>query len=265
VENPAFDSQSKENLTSKPKSFGSPAVVPEKLIKQVSSEGARASLTSLMSTARARRRRRCYVTASSSLPCCCTPSHRHAHTHPPDAHRAAVAAARQIAKDGLLDRVTLWARFKAETQLKKAGASKKGFVGVPKLDDANFAGTSRAQDCTLILTEGDSAKALAVAGVSVVGRDLFGVFPLKGKLLNVRDCSVRQVLANAVSVRRLAAVPMKPPSVTLPPDCNACRALAPLQELKAITEIVGLKYNTEYTSTKGLRYGRILVMAGELQ
>ena len=38
----------------------------------------------------------------------------------------------------------------------------------------------------LILTEGDSAKALAVAGWGVVGRDNFGVFPLRGKMLNVR-------------------------------------------------------------------------------
>lgn len=38
---------------------------------------------------------------------------------------------------------------------------------------------------------GDSAKALAVAGISVVGHDNYGVFPLKGKMLNVRDLKVR--------------------------------------------------------------------------
>ena len=48
-------------------------------------------------------------------------------------------------------------------------------------------------DATLILTEGDSAKSLAIAGLSVVGRDYFGVFPLKGKLLNVREASHKQV------------------------------------------------------------------------
>ena len=48
-------------------------------------------------------------------------------------------------------------------------------------------------DCTLILTEGDSAKSLAIAGLSVVGRDYYGVFPLKGKLLNVREASHKQV------------------------------------------------------------------------
>ena len=53
--------------------------------------------------------------------------------------------------------------------------------GIDKLDDANKAGTSESMKCTLILTEGDSAKALAIAGLTVVGRDYFGVFPLKGK------------------------------------------------------------------------------------
>ena len=60
-------------------------------------------------------------------------------------------------------------------------------TGITKLSDANHAGTRNASQCTLILTEGDSAKALAVAGLGVVGRDFFGVFPLRGKLLNVRE------------------------------------------------------------------------------
>jgi DNA topoisomerase-2 len=41
------------------------------------------------------------------------------------------------------------------------------------------------------LTEGDSAKSLAMSGIQVVGRDKYGVFPLKGKFLNVRDVSVK--------------------------------------------------------------------------
>lgn len=52
-------------------------------------------------------------------------------------------------------------------------------AGIPKLDDANDAGGRNSERCTLILTEGDSAKALAVSGLSVVGRDKFGVFPLR--------------------------------------------------------------------------------------
>ena len=66
-----------------------------------------------------------------------------------------------------------------------------------QLDDANKAGGPQSLECTLILTEGDSAKSTAIAGLSVVGRDKFGVFPLKGKLLNVRDASLAQRSKNA--------------------------------------------------------------------
>jgi DNA topoisomerase-2 len=50
---------------------------------------------------------------------------------------------------------------------------------VTKLSDANDAGTRNSHQCTLILTEGDSAKSLAMSGLSVVGHDHWGVFPLR--------------------------------------------------------------------------------------
>lgn len=56
-----------------------------------------------------------------------------------------------------------------------------------------FSGSKNSIDCTLILTEGDSAKTLAVSGLGVVGRDKYGVFPLRGKMLNVREASHKQV------------------------------------------------------------------------
>lgn len=68
--------------------------------------------------------------------------------------------------------------------------------GIEKLDDANEAGKRNSELCTLILTEGDSAKALAMSGIDVVGRDRYGVFPLRGKLLNVREASMKQIMAN---------------------------------------------------------------------
>lgn len=65
---------------------------------------------------------------------------------------------------------------------------------MPKLEDANDAGTKNSAHCTLILTEGDSAKSLAVSGLGVVGRDKYGVFPLRGKMLNVREGNHKQVM-----------------------------------------------------------------------
>ena len=76
------------------------------------------------------------------------------------------------------------------------GAKKAKLTGIPKLEDANEAGTRNSEKCTLILTEGDSAKSLAMAGIGVVGRDYYGVFPLRGKLLNVREASNAALLKN---------------------------------------------------------------------
>ncbi|KAH9289454.1 hypothetical protein KI387_033571, partial [Taxus chinensis] len=53
-------------------------------------------------------------------------------------------------------------KFKQKKDLKKTDGTKKGkLIDVPKLDDANQAGGKNSHQCTLILTEGDSAKALA--------------------------------------------------------------------------------------------------------
>ena len=60
-----------------------------------------------------------------------------------------------------------------------------------------MAGTGNSRQCSLILTEGDSAKTLAMSGIQIVGRDHYGVFPLKGKLLNVRDAPNNQIINNA--------------------------------------------------------------------
>lgn len=122
-----------------------------------------------------------------------------------------------------------WVKFKAQSQLnKKCSAVKHTKIkGVPKLDDANDAGKvflllsntmgelitwfyysclsslsggKNSTGCTLILTEGDSAKTLAVSGLGVVGRDRYGVFPLRGKMLNVREASLKQVRPNIIAI-----------------------------------------------------------------
>merc|ERR1740127_177032 len=104
-------------------------------------------------------------------------------------------------------------------------------IGIPKLEDANWAGTKNSEECTLILTEGDSAKALAMAGLSIVGRDRFGVFPLRGKPLNVRDANYQQTVNNA--------------------------------EIQNVIKIMGLQQQMVYDSVKPLRYGSIMIMADQ--
>jgi DNA topoisomerase-2 len=136
---------------------------------------------------------------------------------------------KDVLASGIGDDLTALAVSKTEKELKKTdGAKKNKITGVPKLDDANWAGTAKSHECTLIVTEGDSAKTLAVAGLSVVGRNAYGVFPLRGKPRNVRDASVKQLTEN--------------------------------EEFSNLKKILGLQHGKVYTSLRELRYGRLMIM-----
>ncbi|XP_029370164.1 DNA topoisomerase 2-beta isoform X1 [Echeneis naucrates] len=177
IENPSFDSQTKENMTLQTKSFGSKCLLSDKFI------------------------------------------------------RAATNC-------GIVESILNWVKFKAQTQLNKKCSSVKysKIKGIPKLDDANDAGGKHSSECTLILTEGDSAKSLAVSGLGVIGRDRYGVFPLRGKILNVREATHKQIMENA--------------------------------EINNIIKIVGLQYKKSYEdpeSLRSLRYGRIMIMTDQDQ
>jgi DNA topoisomerase-2 len=120
-------------------------------------------------------------------------------------------------------------KAKTERKLAKATDGKKTCrVVVPKLVDAINAGTAKSGECSLILTEGDSAKAFAVAGLAVIGHDKYGVFPLKGKLLNTREATTKQVMENT--------------------------------EIKHIKTILGLQHNNAHEGGAGLRYGSVIIL-----
>lgn len=68
-----------------------------------------------------------------------------------------------------------------------------------KMSHCCVLGGKHSSECTLILTEGDSAKSLAVSGLGVIGRDRYGVFPLRGKILNVREATHKQVKKTALA------------------------------------------------------------------
>lgn len=108
------------------------------------------------------------------------------------------------------------------------GKKKQRLLGIPKLEDANDAGGRNGKACTIILTEGDSAKSLALAGIEIVGRDRYGVFPLRGKFLNVREATAAQIMENP--------------------------------EIKNLVQILGLQAGKKYEDTSSLRYGRIMIM-----
>lgn len=169
IENPSFDTQTKESLTTKVGDFGSKYQVPDKIVKQ-------------------------------------------------------------IIKTGVVDQIITNLQAKEEAKIARADRS-KGSVKVEKLYGAHNANSKKGHQCTLILTEGDSAKAFAMSGLNVVGRDNYGVFPLRGKPLNVRDANLEKIRQN--------------------------------KEIASIIKIIGLEHNKEYHDTKGLNYGKIMVLADQ--
>lgn len=139
---------------------------------------------------------------------------------------------KDLVKLGLMDEAMAILDAKANKDAKRTdGTKKKTIRGMPKLVDALWAGTAKSSECTLILTEGDSAASSAIAGLAVVGREQWGVFPLRGKLLNVRDVSADKFAKN--------------------------------EELTAIKKILGLEQGKVYKDLKSLRYGRVMVMADQ--
>lgn len=138
-----------------------------------------------------------------------------------------------LTKCGIIERAIELNSIKENKDLKKSDGKKMNRIrGIPKLDDANWAGGNKSNQCTLILTEGDSAKSMAIAGLSIVGRDKYGVFPLKGKILNVRDVkNMKKLLEN--------------------------------DEINNIKKILGLKTGKEYKDTSELRYGHIKILCDQ--
>ncbi len=95
-----------------------------------------------------------------------------------------------------VSRVIAVAAAKDITSLSKTDGKKRNRIDVDKLIDAEDAGTSRTKGTCLILTEGDSAKTLAVTGLRVIGRKKYGVFPLKGKCINPTGVKIDKLLLN---------------------------------------------------------------------
>jgi len=136
-------------------------------------------------------------------------------------------------------RVKEFLNFKLDQAAKKTDGTRKSRLNLPpEIDDANHAGKTAKMSagCTLIVTEGLSAKTLAVAGVTELpgSKNKFGIFPLKGKLLNVREAPKSQVNKNA--------------------------------EITNLKQILGLRHGIKYDNKKtigSLRYGKVMIMTDQ--
>lgn len=127
---------------------------------------------------------------------------------------------------------------KESASLKKTEKKTKSFKAIKGYDPANLI-RKRPKDCTLILCEGLSAKAFAVTGITVgigekKGRDFWGIYALRGKLLNTRNAPSAQITKN--------------------------------KEIVDMIQILNLRFNVDYTDDKEfetLNYGSILIMTDQ--
>lgn len=142
---------------------------------------------------------------------------------------------KKLLKSGIVEYIVEITKMKEKIGMSKHDGKKTiKLRGIPKLEDANKAGSKDSYKCCLILTEGDSAKAFAMSGLGVIGRDYFGVFPLKGKLLNVRDVPLNKIQNN--------------------------------NEIQNLVKILGLKFNEDYCDDNkyhSLRYGKIISLCDQ--
>jgi DNA topoisomerase-2 len=142
----------------------------------------------------------------------------------------------KIAKMGVMEAAVQLTEVKENKAAKKTDGSKsRSIKGIPKLTDANWAGTEKSKDCVLIFCEGDSAKTGVISGLSPEDRNTFGVYPLKGKVMNTRGGNSKDINEN--------------------------------KEITEIKKILGLETGKEYTSiadvNKSLRYSKVVFMTDQ--
>jgi DNA topoisomerase-2 len=143
----------------------------------------------------------------------------------------------KVAKMGVMDVACSVSVAKENKLAKKTDGSKtKNIRGIANFVDANFSGTAgKSKDCTLILCEGLSAQSGIVSGLTSEDRNYFGIYPLKGKVLNVRGEAVKKIAEN--------------------------------KEIGDIKKILGLESGREYATAADvhqfLRYGKVLIMTDQ--
>lgn len=139
----------------------------------------------------------------------------------------------KIAKMGVMDLACSLTEAKETKLAKKTDGSKtKTIRGISNFIDANYSGTVNSYKCILILCEGLSALSGIVSGLSSEDRNIFGIYPLKGKILNVRGEVVKKIAEN--------------------------------KEITDVKKILGLEIGKQYSTmddvNRNLRYGKIMIM-----
>ena len=105
----------------------------------------------------------------------------------------------KIAKMGVMDAACQLSDLKERSAAAKRtdGTKTRTIRGIANFIDANYAGTAtQSKECILILCEGLSAMSGVVSGLSSEDRNRYGIYPLKGKLLNVRGEGIKKISEN---------------------------------------------------------------------
>jgi DNA topoisomerase-2 len=142
----------------------------------------------------------------------------------------------KVAKMGVMDLAMSLTEAKENKLAKKTDGSKtKTIRGIANFIDANHSGTSDSKDCILILCEGLSAMSGIVSGLSSSDKNTIGIYPLKGKLLNVRGQQIKKISEN--------------------------------KEITDLKKILGLETGKTYATLadvhKSLRYGKVMFMTDQ--
>jgi DNA gyrase/topoisomerase IV subunit B len=128
-------------------------------------------------------------------------------------------------------------KIEENEQKQASGKKKANLKHLKKLQDAQKAGRGQqAAKCTLFVTEGDSAASFARSGIDVLGPEYYGLFPLVGKVTNVRH------------------------------DRLNAKACAKIVILKSLVDILGLQFGEDYSTyeaRKKLRYGYVVIMSDQ--
>lgn len=138
---------------------------------------------------------------------------------------------KKLLKNGFLEYYKTKVNSEAH-RLNKDTQGRKGVspTGIPGYSKANLAGRSKSKECTLIITEGDSASSSPDAARSALpgGNDLYGVWGIGGKPINPRGNMEMKNLKN--------------------------------KKFTHFRKIMGLDTRVKYTDTSKLRYGKIMIM-----
>jgi len=136
----------------------------------------------------------------------------------------------------IMEKIKNLIKSKELNTLKKTTEKKRGFTKIEGLDPANLAGGKYSSQCALILCEGLSARTYAIKGIEVgaygnKGRDKFGIYALRGKVLNTRNASITSITKN--------------------------------REVSDLIKALNLRHGIDYTDDKNfntLNYGKIILM-----